>query len=250
VTRAADQASDLMAALTQRGLDPVLVPAIEVVEEPPGGRLDIAIDRLSDYRWIVVTSANGARAALHAAVRTSHRLETASWAAIGRSTAVVLERAGLVVDFLPSASDTASMASELPIERGDRVLLVRGELAGADLPDALGKRGAEVDDVVGYRTLVAPAASRVLLRDAVAGAAIDAVIFTSGSTVDGLVGIAAAEGIDPREFGAICIGNETARAASVAGFRVLAVSPSADVAALAEAAAGALEPHLREVVHA
>jgi len=250
VTRAADQARDLTAALTQRGLDPVLVPAIEVVEEPPGGRLDIAIDRLSNYRWIVVTSANGARAALHAAVRTSHRLETASWAAIGRSTAVVLERAGLVVAFLPSASDTASIASELPIERGDRVLLVRGELAGADLPDALGKRGAEVDDVVGYRTLVAPAASRVLMRDAVAGGAIDAVIFTSGSTVDGLVGIAAAEGIDPREFGAICIGNETARAASVAGFRVLAVSPSADVAALAEAAAGALEPHLREVVHA
>ena len=127
---------------------------------------------------------------------------------------------------------------------------MRGELAGAELPDALRKRGAEVDDVVGYRTLVAPAASRVLLRDAVEGAAIDAVIFTSGSTVDGLVAIAAAERIDAREFGAICIGNETARAASAAGFRVMAVSPTAEVAALADAAAGALELHLREVVHA
>jgi hypothetical protein len=77
------------------------------------------------------------------------------------------------------------VVSELPIRDGDNVLVVRGDLAGPDLADGLQHRGAVVDDVVAYRTLEAPPSSRSLLREAMAGHAFDAVLFTSGSTVRG-----------------------------------------------------------------
>jgi uroporphyrinogen-III synthase len=226
------------------------VPAIAVVEALPGGPLDTAMTAACEYRWIVVTSANGARAALNAAARTGRRVDRTHWAAIGRSTATVLERGGVAAEFVPSASDAAAIATELPLDLGDRVLLIRGHLAASELPDRLRQRGATVDDVVAYRTEIAPAASRGLLREAVANRGVGAVMFTSGSTVDGLLAIADAEGIDAREFGAICIGEETARAATTAGFRVIAVSHSQDVAALADAAARVLAPQLPEVIHA
>jgi uroporphyrinogen-III synthase len=75
---------------------------------------------------------------------------------------------------------------------------------------------------------------------------IAAAVFTSGSTVRGLVSLGHQESIDVRSFPAICIGPETADVARTAGFRVLAVSPRPDSAALAAATATALVPQLQE----
>jgi uroporphyrinogen-III synthase len=124
--------------------------------------------------------------------------------------------------------------------RGDRVLVIRGDLAEEDLADGLRARGVEVDDVIGYRTREAPESSRGLLRTAMAGGAIAAALFTSGSTVRGLLALGMAESIDVLSIPAVCIGPETAAEAQAAGFRVIAVSPAADSPALAAAAAGAL----------
>lgn len=240
VTRAAEQAAELVLALQDAGVDPVLVPAIEVEFEPPRGDLDGAARLLHTYAWVVITSANGARAMLKAAERVFTALETSKFAAIGPTTRGILEHEGIAVDYQPPGASAAAMAAGLPLDPGDRVVVVRGDLADGELAVTLRARGAEVDDVVAYRTRQAPEGSRNLLRTAVAGAPIAAAVFTSGSTVRGLVSLGQQESIEVHSIPAVCIGPETADEARAAGFRILAVARTPDAATLAATTASAL----------
>ncbi len=233
VTRAVEQAEELVSALRHEGLDPVPVPTIAVEPDPPGGELDSAAHHLDAYAWVVITSANGARAILDAGKRIPTPLETPKWAAIGPATRAVLEDEGITVDIQPSQANSSAMADELPVIPGERVLVVRGDLAGGDLAAALRARGAEVDDIVAYRTREAPAGSGPLLRRALSGGPIDAVVFTSGSTVRGLVALARAASLDVFSIPSVCIGPETAADARAAGFSVLAVSDFPEASELA-----------------
>jgi uroporphyrinogen-III synthase len=240
VTRPAGQAEELVAALADAGLEPVEVPAIEIYTEGPGGALDAAAAQLAGYRWVVVTSANGGRAILDAARRAGAEPRAASWAAIGAATAGVLAALGIRAEFQPTTARAGTLADELPIQHADPVLVVRGDLADAALASTLRARGAEVDDVIGYRTREAPEASRRLLRDALAAGSFAAVVFSSGSTVRGLTRLGDAESVDIRSIPAICVGPVTAREARSAGFKILAVSAEPTAAAVADAAAAAL----------
>jgi uroporphyrinogen-III synthase len=240
VTRAAEQADELVSALRDAGLDPIQVPTIAVEFDPPRGDLDTAAGLLHTYAWVVITSANGARAILRAAERILTELGAPSWAAIGPATRRVLEHEGIEVALVPSQSSAIALAIELPVVNGDRVLVVRGDLADQELAVALRARGALVDDVVAYRTREAPKASRLLLRGALSEGPIAAVAFTSGSTIRGLMKLGRDESIDVLSIPSVCIGPETAEEAREAGFQILAVSPAPDSVALAEATARAL----------
>ena len=245
VTRAREQAGELAHELEDAGLDPVLVPTIAVEVEAPGGELDRRAAQLDRYAWVVITSANGARAIL-AAAHVSASAQGPRWAAIGPATGRVLETVGIEIAFQPRQSSSSALAAELPIGPGDRVLVVRGDLADSGLATALRARGAEADDVVAYRTLEAPDDSRILLRLALTEGPIAAVVFTSGSTVRGLIRLAATASVDVTSIPAVCIGPETADEARAAGFRLVVVSPSPDVAGLAAASARAVEVTLKE----
>ena len=247
VTRPAEQSGPLLAALRSVGLEPVHVPAIAVAIDPPGAALTAAVASMRAYRWALVTSANGARAVVMAG--DGHLAEPGGpqWGAIGATTGAVLEAHGLTVAFQPTRHTGVAMAAELPIESGDRVLVVRSDLAGDDLATGLRARGAVVDDVVAYRTVEAPIASRSLLRDAVSGGRLDAVLFTSGSTVRGLQALADSEHLDLRGLPCICIGPETAQEATNAGFHILAIAAGRSADALARATADALADRTQEI---
>ncbi len=247
VTRAVEQADELASALRDNGLDPVLVPTIAVEFEPPRGDLDTAAGLLHTYAWVVITSANGAQAILKAAERILTALGAPSWAAIGPATRRVLEHEGIEVALQPSQSSAFALTIELPVVNGDRVLVVRGDLADEELAVALRARGALVDDVVAYRTREAPEASRLLLRAALSEGPIAAVAFTSGSTVRGLIKLGRDESIDVLSIPSVCIGPETADEARGAGFRNLAVSATPDSAVLAAATARALALQPQEI---
>jgi uroporphyrinogen-III synthase len=240
VTRAAGQADDLLSALRSQALDPVLVPAIAVEVERRGGPLDRAAGSLHVMDWVVVTSANGACAILRAAERVLTELGSPRWAAIGASTAAVLECEGIEVAFQPRHALGRVLADDLPLRPGDRIVVIRGDLADANVAARLRERGAEVDDVIGYRTALAPGASVALLASALAAGRMDGVILTSGSTVSGLLRLAEAARVDVRSIPAICIGPETARAATAAGLQVVARASSPNASSLAAAAAAAI----------
>ncbi|MBA2381286.1 MAG: hydroxymethylbilane synthase [Chloroflexi bacterium] len=247
VTRAIGQSDELMAALREASFEPIAVPAIAVQIDPPCGQLDAAAGLLHTYAWVVITSANGAGAILKAAERILTELGAPSWAVVGPATRSVLEHEGIEVQFQPTQSNGITLAVELPVAVGERVLVVRGDLADGELALALRARGADVDDVVAYRTREAPESSRVLLCEAIGAGPIAAAVFTSGSTVRGLVALGRAASIDVTSIPSICIGPETAAEARTAGFRVLAVAPSPDSAALVAAAGRALVPQTQEI---
>jgi len=240
VTRALDQSRALADALLDHGLEPVVVPAVEIAIDPPGGPLDAAARSLATFDWVAVTSPNGARAIITAVARVSAALGAPAWAAIGAGTAAVLEVAGIRNVFRPRRPDRHALASELPIRRGQRVLVPRSDVAGDGLGARLRERGAETTDVVAYRTIEAPPSSRPALRDAFRPGPPAAVVLASGSAARGLLALATAEGLDVVTIPAICIGPETAAEASRLGFEIRATAPGPDARTVASTTAAAL----------
>ena len=240
VTRAANQAAPLADALRAVGLEPVVVPAIAIELDARNGSANPPAPILDANGWVVVTSANGARAILAASARTSHRGGGPRFAAVGAATAGVLERAGMSVDFQPSAANAGALAEELPVQPGEAVLLVRGDGARGSLPERLRARGARVTDTVGYRTIEAPPRSRALLRQAFDAGRPAAVVLASGSAARGLVALGRIERLDVTSVPAVCIGPETAGEAVANGFHVAATAPRRDMASLAAATAAAV----------
>ena len=240
VTRAGDQGPALALALVDRGLAPLPVPAIEIQPVDPQV-LATALRDLSEFDWVVVTSANAVRAlvasARWAGIDLRGRASGPRWAAVGAATRRELATAGIEVAVQPARASGAALADALPIGPGARVLLPRSDIADPVLVEHLVGRGATVDAVVAYRTLEAPAGSVALLEAALARDPV-AVIVTSGSTARGL--LALAERLDAAErvlaLPAIAIGQVTADEATALGYRVAEQASTQRPAGIADAA--------------
>jgi hydroxymethylbilane synthase len=237
VTRARSQAVALVGALDARDIDAVAVPTIDLADAPHGP-LDAVARDLRRFAWVVVTSANGVAALVEACARVGMDPATARWAAVGRATAAELRRRGVTPAFVPTRSSGAGIGDELPFHIGDRVLLARSDIADDGLPEALRAAGANVACVVAYRTVEAPEASRGPLADVLRSGAIDALVFTSGSTVRGLLALAP-DDVRPAVLAipACCIGTSTADAARAAGFAHVVTAGTQTADGLAEAVA-------------
>jgi uroporphyrinogen III methyltransferase/synthase len=222
VTRAREQASDLVAELRALGADAIEVPAIEITDPEDGGLgLRAAADRLASYDWVIVTSANGARRLL-AEARDARSFGAAKVAAIGPGTASALAAGNVIADLVPDRFVAESLLESFPDGPG-RVLLARAAVARDVLPHGLRARGWEVDVVDAYRTITAPLTQAQ--RDAAHGA--DIVTFTSSSTVDRYLDALGAGAVPPL---VACIGPITAATARDRG---LTVDIEADVHTIA-----------------
>jgi len=199
VTRAREQAGELVTRLQAQGAATVEVPAIEIRDPADGGAaLAAAVGRLGAYDWVVLTSSNGARRLLDAVRdrgRDARAFAGARLAAIGPGTAEALAGANLAVDLVPPRFVAESLLDALPAPSatGGRLLLVRAAVARDVLPEGLRSKGWDVDVVEAYRTEQAPLAE----EQAAAVAAADVVTFTSSSTVVNLLAAMAGGSIPP-----------------------------------------------------
>ena len=99
--------------LARAGAQPVSVPLIEIVEASDGGAaLRAAAGCLGDYDWVILTSANGARALL-AAINDARDFGKTKVAAIGPATAEVLMAANIRPDLVPSSYIAEALLEEL-----------------------------------------------------------------------------------------------------------------------------------------
>jgi len=186
VTRAAEQAADFVERLERVGAEAIAAPTIEIEPMDATSALDGVLASIDRFDWIVFTSAHGVDvffARLFASGGDSRRLGRASLAAIGPATADALGRYGLRVDVLPRDFRAEDLAETLaPRVHGKRVLLPRAEGARDVLPKALAGAGAEVVDVATYRARPAAVLPQ-RVSDLLAQDAVDAITFTSSSTV-------------------------------------------------------------------
>lgn len=237
VTRPQGQDRELDQLLRQRGLSAICVPTVAIDAESVAPALDAAMDALTGTDWLVVTSRNGAEAVARRLGGRRGMLPSATrLAAVGPATAAALRKAGLRVDHVPDDYLTVAIADGLGDVAGRRVLLARADAATPELRAALVARGATVEEVVAYRTIVGPAGSRDALRAALQD--LDGIAFTSSSTVRGLLRLASSlDRRRARSVPAFCIGPVTGETARRYGFQVKAVAAPHTAPALADAIA-------------
>src|SRR5262245_33950819 len=160
--------------LERLGAEVTIVPLIEI--RPAEGRaLEDALESMSGYDWVVLTSVNGVTAVAQGLAGLVGAAGTRV-AAVGPVTAEAVRDTGVEPAFVASrASD--DIAAGLGEIAGLRVLLPQADIAEPHLADELRGRGAQVEAVVAYRTvLVEPPMWGILpLRIA------DAVVLASGS---------------------------------------------------------------------
>ncbi len=193
VTRAREQAGSASSLLRERGADPVVVPTIEIHAPSDPAPMIEAVSELGErYEWVAFTSANGVERVFAEIARQgkdARAFGRAKIAAIGPGTAAALERHGLTADVVAKEHKGEGLASELlaAVEgKKPRVLVARAEVARDALPDALRAAGCTVDVVAVYKTRAPPRALLEGLSTLLEAREIDAVLFTSSSTVDHL----------------------------------------------------------------
>jgi len=222
VTRPAGDVDPIAGALETAGYRVHAVPTVAI------HRLHFIRPELSNYDWVVVTSASGVDALddLSAGPR---------WAAVGPATARALRARGIEPALVPEMSNGLALANAVPDARGKHVLLVRATTADPDLPDRLRERGARVDELAAYATVEGPASSAEPLAAALADVDLSAVVFASGSAVRGFIALGGTTALP-----AITIGPRTTAVARALGFRVMAEATAQSAEALAAAVVGAI----------
>jgi len=226
VTRAREQASDLVKELSELGADCLEYPTIKIAPPQDWDLLDRAIETLRNYDWLIFTSVNAVDFFFkrlfekNKDVRALGHLQTA---AVGPATEGRLFDFGLRSDIVPETYRAESVVAAFAgIDlRHKHILLPRARDARPVLPVELAKMGAVVDDIPVYCTLaVSDHADRLiqLLEDK----AIDLITFTSSSTVKNFKAL-----LPPEKFAALlkdvaiaCIGPVTSETAQQLGFKV------------------------------
>jgi uroporphyrinogen III methyltransferase/synthase len=241
VTRARAQASDLVDRLSSLGADCLECPTIKVVPPEDWSALDVAIDKLHTYDWLVFTSVNGVSfffERLYDKGKDVRALKDVRTAAIGPATAKRLAEFGLKSDIVPETYQAESIIEAFDKEpmAGKRVLLPRAQEARPVLPVELRKMDAVVDEIAVYRTEQATDNVDVLITRLEEGA-IDVVTFTSSSTVSNFKAL-----LPPERFKALMkgvtvasIGPITTDTAKELGFKVDITAEAFTIPGLCEA---------------
>ena len=231
VTRPADQSASLAAAIRRLGGRAVAAPAIEIAPARSAA-LTAALRELEGgaFDWVTLTS-RATVDMLSARLSGQRALGGAKVAAIGEGTAEAFRRwARRAPDLVPATFTTAGLAKAFPRGAG-RVLCARADIAPAGLEDALAAKGWSPTRVDAYRTRMPRSLPRAA-RDALRDGAVDAVTFTSASTVRGFVGALGQVRGSPK---VVCIGPVTAKEARAHGLVVHAVAKPHTIDGVAQA---------------
>ncbi len=233
VTRSREQASELVEMLEDRGAEAILAPTIQILPPEDPDALDKACAEAGTYDWLIFTSTNGVDHFMARLLATGdiRELKGVRICTVGPSTASRLARYGLRIDLTPTefrGEGIVELLKERGALAGTRVLLPRADLARELIADELREAGADVTEVIAYRTVVGGSDPeetelyRMLLERQ-----IDAITFTSASTVRNLAAILGPDQTADllRTTVVACIGPVTAEAAQGLGIET-AVMPA------------------------
>ncbi|HEU5161548.1 MAG TPA: uroporphyrinogen-III C-methyltransferase, partial [Thermoanaerobaculia bacterium] len=187
VTRARGQASPFVRILEAEGATVAHFPMIEIAPPDSWESLDLLIEELPSFSWLVFTSTNGVD---HFFERLQHHgrdlraLTGTKIAAVGETTAASLHSRGIIPDIVPEKFQASAL---LPLfdERldGVRIGIVRAATGREELVTELRARGADVHLAIAYETRPTRGLSDQL-GSLLGSGRLDAITFTSSSTVD------------------------------------------------------------------
>lgn len=220
LTRPAEHSAAWRDAFAAAGATVIVHPTVEVVPPPSWEALDEAVARLSEYDWLVFTSAAAARFSLARLPRDLRGLDRPRVAAVGAETARVIEEHGLAVSLIPEAQRQDGLVEAMgELRPGTRVLFPQAIGGREGLRDALLARGCTVD--------VVPASQTIARRDLPPPPPFDVATFASPSALRAFVAIHGLAALQRTTVAVI--GPTTGAAASALGLEpIIASTPSAD----------------------
>tara|TARA_Y100000589_G_scaffold218792_1_gene206467 strand:- start:854 stop:1651 length:798 start_codon:yes stop_codon:yes gene_type:complete len=189
ITRAIDRISEVKILFEQKGAKIYDFPAL-VIGYPDDLRpLDDAILKIKNFHWIIFSSSNGIKFLEKRLIEKGSSLKIWSQfikiAVVGQKTAATLNEFGIKADYIPPKFIAESLIDNFPVPRfGLSVLLPRVQTGGRNLiSDEFRKAGASVVEVAAYESKCPEAVPSKTL-DALNQGIIDAMIFSSGKTVE------------------------------------------------------------------
>jgi len=247
VTRARGQAGELSDRLAAYGAQPIEAPMIRIVPPEDLDPLRVAAAGAGTFDWIIFTSTNAVDAfmtALFEGGRDVRALAAPQLCAVGTATAERLARYSLTVDLVPDEFRAEAVVAAVTAHEtisGRRVLVPRADIGRDYIAEQLRAIGAEVIEVIAYRTLLEegqgpddPDVYGMLLQNA-----IDVVTFTSASAVRNFAKLYGAEQIADllRNTVVAAIGPTTSEAAAQLGITVGVQPHTSTIPALVDALA-------------
>jgi uroporphyrinogen III methyltransferase/synthase len=230
VTRAREQASDLKRLLEESGAAVIEFPTIEIAPPESFDSLDRVVRSVADYKWLIFTSTNGVKAffeRLDEAGKDVRSLAGVKVAAVGDTTAADLKARGITPDLVPDKFMSSALLPLLAADqRGIRTAVIRAEEGRDELLDELRQRGGDVDLAIAYR-------NRAVAGDPAQLAGVDAVTFTSASTVDNFFAALGASSLNGAKL--VSIGPMTSDAIRKQGRAVDGEAEMASVVSLRDA---------------
>jgi uroporphyrinogen III methyltransferase/synthase len=201
VTRPRENAADLVELLEAVGADAIEAPMIRIMPPEDYGPLDDACARVSEFDWIVFSSAHAVDAFLGRLLESAHDLRAlkgVKLCVVGPATGERLATHGLKADLVPAEFRGDAIVRAMEEDgnlHGRRVLLPHADIGREVIADGLRSQGAHVTEVIAYRTVAVeaeregePDIYRMLLERR-----IDVVTFTSASAVRNFVRVVGAE---------------------------------------------------------
>ena len=220
-TRAVHQAASLTRALEEHGAEVLDFPVITLERILPNDELEMAIEQLESFDWVLLTSTN----AVHFFAESFAEIWTTEWpdwvpiAAVGAKTAQAIEALGWPVSLVPEEYMAEGLLKALPPMRWKHVLLPQARGARPVLAKALREAGAEVEHIALYETMLhnpGPAQWEALKMGA------DVVLLTSPSTAHNFAALQKERTPEwsPQTCRVACLGPVTTAAAEDIGYSV------------------------------
>jgi uroporphyrinogen III methyltransferase / synthase len=188
ITRGREQSRTMAEKILEQGGQPILFPTISILPPTDSGPLDRAIEQISSFHWVIFTSVNGVERFFRRFFELKEDIRQMAGpriGTIGPMTAAAIRRHGLKVDLLAKefiAEGVLDLLDEATV-KGKRFLIPRAEAAREVLPEGISRMGGEVEVVSVYRTGLPEGDDVETIRRMLSRKQIDALTFTSSSTV-------------------------------------------------------------------
>lgn len=166
VTRARHQAISLCKMISENGGRAIPFPAIEIQPAKRSERLSRLLAQIDRYQILIFISPNAVDRGLQM-LQESALPSSARIAAVGRSTAIALAKAGYSVDLVPQQcynSEALLAMSELNQVENQRIMIFRGKGGRPLLGERLTSRGALVEYAEVYQRVCPQTDPRLLIE--------------------------------------------------------------------------------------
>lgn len=141
--------------LHELGADVKCLDYLRVSEYSKNNAFDTALQNISDYSWLVLTSVNGAEIFLKRMKKLKVDMRSLAGlkiAVIGKCTAEVLENSGIFPDLVPEKFTSEELGNALVkvVTANEKVLILRAEKGSAVLTKILDEHSILYDDIKTY----------------------------------------------------------------------------------------------------